>query len=709
MSNNEEKNKNILCSHPKSLKDNSKSYKYCPKCGSISIIHENSSYYTLKPNSMENEIEIDPVQIVKEMIKNQKINFPFLENDFNINPKESQSKINKTKENIFLYLSKRKTLLLYLQNITKILNYSDLSFYHCLLDIDLYLSHNISEKMTDEDLIYYLIGFFLNSSKFKETDIYEPELYIFCNNDSDYILNKETISYYEAKCLKLMGYNFFIFSTYDWISTFMGIGYIFEGEIDKNNLDDLNEINTYAFKLLVGITPKNIFFKYSTLYNAVSILKICREDKLDKNKIKNDLFDKLLNLYNINFKDCENCYNEIRFALDNDNSERISTYSESSNKDNIKKNRTLGEMQLDKKDFENLKGISNKFGNRIIKFNLRRKLNLKQNFKDSLQLKLFNSNYRFKTTTNDNPEKIKFKIKNNNNKNPLKRQKTLQIVEYMLNNLPKIGEENSNKRTKTEKGGIEHRKNKKYLTIKSNTSKINNIKNKKYQNRSGNSLDVKLVCKNDKSPLKFNGFVRNVTFDTLKYKEIKLKKNFKKNKSNNSGCLNKSSETLKYVNTNPNININIKNNINIFFELKDKEKNKKNINNNNLEINIFKNNNYIMNNNNIKNKKIKEEKPNVRNYSENKNNVKITKKEIFNNNNKKLMQFLKEEKPISLDKNIKNDIINKNNIINTKGKNFVFTKYNKNLVKAKDLFSMKRDFFANQRLPKLKLKLNKND
>ena len=71
---------------------------------------------------MENEIEIDPVQIVKEMIKNQKINFPFLENDFNINPKESQSKINKTKENIFLYLSKRKTLLLYLQNITKILN-----------------------------------------------------------------------------------------------------------------------------------------------------------------------------------------------------------------------------------------------------------------------------------------------------------------------------------------------------------------------------------------------------------------------------------------------------------------------------------------------------------------------------------------------------------------------------------------------------------
>ena len=705
MSNNEAKNKNNLCTHSISLKTNSNQYIYCPKCGSISINYENNSYYTLKPKNMENEIEIDPVQVVKEMIKNQKINFPFLENDFNINPNESQSKINQIKENIFLYLSKRKTLLLYLQNITRILNYSDLSFYHCLLDIDLYLSHNISQKMTNEDLIYYLIGFFLNSSKFKETDIYEPELYIFCNNDSKYNLNKERISYYEAKCLKLMGYNFFIFSAYDWLSTFMGIGYIFEGEIDKNNLEEINEINTYAFKLLVAITPKNIFFKYSTLYSAISIIKICREDKLDKNKINNTLFDKLLDIYNITFKDCENCYNEIRFALDNDNSERISTYSGASNIDSIKKNRTLGEMQLDKKDFENLKKINNKFGNRIIKFNLRRKLNLKQNFKDSFQLKLLNSNYRFKTYSNNNQESINSRRKNHNNKNTIKRQKTLQIVEYMFNNLPKIGEENSNKRIKTDTG-IKQRQMKKYFTIKNDAQKNNNIKTKKVRNRSGNSLDIKLVYKNDKSPLKFNGFIRNITFDALKNKEINNKK-IKKNKSNNSGYLNKSNDTMKYVNTNPNININIKNNINIFFELKDKEKNKKN-KKNNLEINIFKNNNYIMNNNNFNNNRIKsKEKQNERNYSENKNNVKIIKKDIINN--KKIAQYLKEEKTISLDKNIKNDLINRNNIINTKGKNFVFTKYNKNLVKAKDLFSTRKEIFTNQRFPKLKLKLNKND
>ena len=391
MPKNESKIKESLCSHEKLIKTENEDYIYCSQCGSISINYNNNSFFTIKPKSMENEIEIDPIKVVKEMKINQERNFPFLKNDFNINSNENSAKIKKIKENIVLYLSKRKTLLLYLQNITKNLNYSDLSFYHCLLTIDLYLSQNITEKMTDKDIIYYLIGFFLNSSKFKETDIFEPELYIFCNIDSEYDLKKELISYYEAKCLKLMGYNYFVFSTYDWLNTFMGIGYLFEGEIDKNNLEEINEINTYAFKLLVIITPKKVFFKYSPLYNAVSIIQICREDKIEKDKINNELFHKLMELYNINLKDCENCYNEIKTVLDTDESEKISSHIGLTNKDSVKKNKTLGEMNLDKSDFENLKKI-NVFGNKIIKFNTRRKINLKQNFRDSFQLKLFNSN-----------------------------------------------------------------------------------------------------------------------------------------------------------------------------------------------------------------------------------------------------------------------------------------------------------------------------
>lgn len=77
MSNNESFNKNPLCSHSKSIKDKTKPYIYCPQCGSISINHEDNSYFTLKPKSMENEIEIDPVQVFREMIQNQKRIFLF--------------------------------------------------------------------------------------------------------------------------------------------------------------------------------------------------------------------------------------------------------------------------------------------------------------------------------------------------------------------------------------------------------------------------------------------------------------------------------------------------------------------------------------------------------------------------------------------------------------------------------------------------------
>ena len=658
MPKNESKNNNIIkpCTHINSSNIINNSYIYCPQCGSISLNNNKKFFFTLKPRTLENETEIDPVLIIKEMINTQKRNFPFLENDYNINLEEDSDKINEIKEKILLYLSKRKLLLLYLQNITKMLNYSDLSFYHCLLETDLYLSKNITEEMTDEDLIYYLTGFFLNSSKFKETDIFEPELYIFCNNDLDYTLNVDQILYYEAKCLKIMGYNFCVFSTFDWISMFMGIGFIFEGEIDINNLDELNDINTYAFKLLVTITPKNIFFKYSPLYNAISIIKICREDKIDKNKINNSLFEKLLNLYNINFKDFEKCYNEIKSILDNDATEKVSSYSNISSKNNkIFKNKTIGEMHYNNNDFENLK--NNKFGNRKIVFDRKKKLNLKQNFRDKFKLKFFISNLN-----SSKKEIINFKANRQNNKNKIKKQNTLQIIECMFGNLPKIKDELSkNKRLKTETLNDNRHKNR-YLTIKNNIMKNNNIKNIKQKNRSGNSLDMKLKHKKEKnSLLKFNTFMmRNITFDALKNKDIKLSK---KNQKNNINTLNKSSETIKYLNTNPNININIKNNINIFFGLKDKEKNKNCFkykkSNNNLQINIFKNHNFIMNKNNIENNK--------------------PKTGIDNKNEKN---------------------INNNHIINAKGKNFIFNNYNKKL----DLFSMKKEIFNNQRLPRLKLK-----
>ena len=57
---------------------------------------------------------------------------------------------------------------------------------------------------------------------------------------------------------------FFIYSTYDWLNIFMGNRYIFDGEIDNNNHEIINDINSYSFKILITITRKNIFFKIFT-------------------------------------------------------------------------------------------------------------------------------------------------------------------------------------------------------------------------------------------------------------------------------------------------------------------------------------------------------------------------------------------------------------------------------------------------------------
>ena len=56
----------------------------------------------------QKEIEIDPVQIVKGMIRYQNNSKPYLNNVFNLNLNEKASILQDLKERIFLYLSKRK-------------------------------------------------------------------------------------------------------------------------------------------------------------------------------------------------------------------------------------------------------------------------------------------------------------------------------------------------------------------------------------------------------------------------------------------------------------------------------------------------------------------------------------------------------------------------------------------------------------------------
>jgi len=254
------------------------------------------------------------------MKKRTEEDFPFLNEEYNISDQEKPIK-NIIFNSINLYLKHRKSLILLLQNLMRIFDYTDLIFYQSLFFIDIYLSHKIYEEMSEKELIYYLIGYFLISSKSKETNIYEPDLDSFCCIKKNIYLNIEKIAYYEVVCLRTIKYNIFSYSAYDWIMELSSIGYVFDCEINKNNeiilikghnVSVINAIYKYVMKLLLNVTTKNVFIKYSPMYIAFSLIQISREKFLEKDYINKDLYNSLLNLYDVNYKDYKYCYQELK-------------------------------------------------------------------------------------------------------------------------------------------------------------------------------------------------------------------------------------------------------------------------------------------------------------------------------------------------------------------------------------------------------------
>ena len=333
MSNSELINSNF-CNHSKLKQKYSKditlnTYDYCENCGSIIIKYENKNYFTIKPKKHRKPVDLNPIKIILKMKNQQEIFFPYLNYNYNvkINKNDVFQNIELINNEINFYISKRYFLIYHLQNLTKILNYSDLSFYQTLIFLDLYIAHNICEEISDAELLGLLIGFFSISSKYKETDIYEPDLHLYCEYSENFNLTLLEIRSLEILCLKLINYNLNLYSTYDWLCIFTGIGYIFDCEIE--NEDTVEKMHENCLKLLVLITPKNIFIKYSPMKLALSIIKASRDNLISQNKINDNLYQNLLKLFNVQFKDYEDCYNELKIVIEKENG--TSTYQTQAN------------------------------------------------------------------------------------------------------------------------------------------------------------------------------------------------------------------------------------------------------------------------------------------------------------------------------------------------------------------------------------------
>ena len=99
---------------------------------------------------------------------------------------------------------------------------------------------------------------------------------------------------------------------------------------------------------------KDVFIKYSPMYIAFSLIQIAREKYIDKNLIKEKLFNKLINLYGINQKDYEKCYEEIKYEIKESNIENEKEKEKESinidiidePQEELNKNLTLGQSYL---------------------------------------------------------------------------------------------------------------------------------------------------------------------------------------------------------------------------------------------------------------------------------------------------------------------------------------------------------------------------
>ena len=292
------------CDHSNFLKNKKNlPYIFCFKCSSI-VLLQNDKHFTISKVIFDDDdicsTEIDPVKVIKFMIRRQNQQY-----------KEFNKRFPSTNQD---YINQRNKLLIYLHKLCCKLKYSDNSFYLSLYLIDNYFSHIDTEDMTNKELFLIVLGFFLIASKYIEDDIFEPEFEMFCNINKTFVLTVNEIRTAEVLCLFSINYNMYIYSAYDWLNIFLNNGVIFDKEINNSRL--LGNIYIYTQKLLTLITSKFFFFKFTPIQIALSIIQISRERFLiNTKKLSYKLFEMYLKLFNLNYKDFEDCYNTIKKEL----------------------------------------------------------------------------------------------------------------------------------------------------------------------------------------------------------------------------------------------------------------------------------------------------------------------------------------------------------------------------------------------------------
>ena len=363
-----------------------KAYFYCYKCGVLIIVKDYNIY-----ESLNNEkLEFNPIKMVHQMILKQKEEIEF------INHKYKKQNIDIGTNDTNIYIKNREIFISYLKRLCFKMNYKENTFYHCLHLLDSYLFYILKKEISKRTIFLIVLGFFLISSKFKEVDIFEPNINQFCKINKDIIVSQNEILNMEMKCLQIINYNMINYSAYDWLKIFHKIGIIFNTNNNKIKTDIIYEKQKYFLKKIIN---SNLLFTYNSFHIALSIIHISMENLFANNKIDKDLFDIFLSIFNCKFTDYEQCYINVKNIVFN--------YHKDSNNENNKR-------ELNK---NNLKAFSNKSMQNILKkpiqlSNINKKINkskskklivylnsIDNNIKD--EINKINENYKYFLTKNN--------------------------------------------------------------------------------------------------------------------------------------------------------------------------------------------------------------------------------------------------------------------------------------------------------------------
>ena len=296
------------CSH-KIIKDKltikSRAYFYCYKCGKLIIVKDLNIYESLN----KGKFEFNPIKMINQMILNQKKEIKIIKDKFNNNNMNIMIQNN-------IYIKNRDTFIFYLNQFCNKMNYSERVFYHCLYLLDSYLIHILKKEISKRTIILITLGFFLISSKFIETDIFEPNINQFCKIEKDIIISQKEILNMEIKCLQLINYNILNYSTYDWLEILNKVGVVFNTQPINFKIEQIYEKQKYLLKRIINYDS---LYKYNSFQIALSIIHITLDNFFSINKINKDLFEIFLSIFNYKYLYYEQCYNDIKNHIFNYN------------------------------------------------------------------------------------------------------------------------------------------------------------------------------------------------------------------------------------------------------------------------------------------------------------------------------------------------------------------------------------------------------